>query len=97
MKLYKTSYFREIKEIEVISFNTETYDIKLSDIRPEYKLGRKWKLEDRVITRKRNKSQTNYHETLNEAKEFVRKQLNMKIKKLESDLIKFKDILSDFG
>jgi len=41
MNLYKTYYFRYIKEVNVISFNTETYDIKLSDMRPEYKPGRK--------------------------------------------------------
>jgi hypothetical protein len=96
MKLYKTCYFRNIKEVDVISFNDETYDIKLSDIRPSYKPGRKYELEDRILTRNRSENKTNYHETLDEAKAFVRNQLGVKIKKLESDLIKFKDVLLYF-
>jgi hypothetical protein len=94
MKLYKTSYFKDITEIEVISFNKKYFEIMASVYRPD----NKYFIEnDKVQTIERFGSQNNYHETLLDAKNFVLMQLSDKIRKMELDLIKYKSFVHKFS
>jgi hypothetical protein len=94
MKLYKTSYFKDIREIEVISFNKESFEVMDSVYRPDNKYFIK---NDTVRTVKRFDSQNNYHETILDAKNFVLTQLSDKIIKMELDLIKYKSFVNKFS
>jgi len=94
MKLYKTSYFKDITEIEVISCNEKTFEVMASVYRPD----NKYFIEnDRVRTIERFGSQNNYHETLLDAKNFVLSKLSDKIRKMELDLIKYKSFIPRFS
>ena len=94
MKLYKTSYFKDITEIEVISFNEEKFNVMASVFRPENKYFLK---KDIVLTKDRFGSQNNYHETLLDANNFVLMQLSDKIRTMELDLIKYKSFVTKFS
>jgi len=96
MKLYKTSHFKKITALEVISFNKNTFKAKgkeywkgMSTPIPEY-------FYERVFTRERFGSQLNYHTSIGAAKKFLKGKINDKIAKAESDVIKYTSILADF-
>jgi len=89
-KLYKTSNFKEIKEISVIDFNIETFIAYGQDYNPANCLTRDWVIE---VYRQGNVS--NYHETLEQAKTYLKEKLNLKIKNLNKDIDKYKKIYSN--
>lgn len=89
--LYKTSHFRKIKKIKVVSTTKDTF----TSLGCEYKPKNKW-TSDWLIERNRYSSQVNLHVSLDEAKHFVRNNLSSRISKLQADVIKFKGIMSDF-
>ena len=93
MKMYKTSYFKEIKEIEVESFTEDTFEIKMSIYRP---LDKRYLKDDKVRMFKRYDSQNAYHETMLEAKNYVLMQLSDKITQMELDLKKYKNLVPNF-
>jgi len=96
MKLYKTSHFKKITALEVISFNKNTFKVKgreywrgtISPL-PEH-------FYEKVFTRERFGSQNNYHTSIAKAKIFLKKKLIDKISKAESDVIKYSAALEDF-
>ena len=92
MKLYKTSYFKEIKEIEVISFDEKTFTVMASIYNPHYYNSK----NDRTMTKERYGSMNNFHESYSIAKNFVLMQLSEKIRKMELDLDKYKSIVPKF-
>jgi len=89
--MYKTSHFRDIKEIEVESFTEYTVDVKRSSL-----MSLSTFQSDRIITVSRNGSQNAYHETMLDAKNYVLMQLSDKITKMELDLKKYKKLVSKF-
>ena len=90
-QLYKTSYFKEIQKVKVIDYNNETFTALNIEINPKNKHVADW-----ITEYHRFGSQVNFHETMEEAKEFVRNQLNSIIDKLNSDLNKYKSIFKEF-
>jgi len=89
--LYKTSHFREIQKVKVIEYNKKTFTALNIEINPKHKHVTDW-----IAEYHRFGSQVNFHETMEDAKLFVKNQLEEKIKKIEDELIKFKCILLDF-
>ena len=89
--LYKTSYFKDIQKVKVIDYDSETFTALYLEINPKNKHCADW-----ITEYNRFGSQVNFHETMKDAKQFIREQLNSKIEKLKSDLIKYNSILKEF-
>ena len=90
MKLYRTSRFTEIKEIEVISFDKESFQIKRGDW---YSNSKKGEYADKIQNIQRFSSHHQFHETEIEAKNFLKSRLKNKINNLQSELEKCNSIL----
>lgn len=93
MKLYKTCRFKDIEEVEVISFDDKTFKIMASDYRPKQSY---WKDNDKVRTINRFSACNNYHSSIEEAKNFMVNLLENKINKLTEDLIKYNETIKKF-
>jgi hypothetical protein len=88
--LYKTSYFKEIQEVKVINYNKETFTALNIEINPKNNHVADW-----IAEYHRFGSQVNFHETMEDAKLFIRNQLFLKIEKLNSDLNKYTSIFKE--
>jgi hypothetical protein len=91
MKLYKSYQFRKIQEKEVHRFTSTSISYWLSSKFPN----RFHEANDRLITIERFGKRGNYFETLEEAKEFTRNQLERKITKVELELLKYQNLLNN--
>ena len=88
MKIYKTSNWRDIVEIEAIRVdenNVWLYPINI---------GSKYEFETRERKFERKNERVQYWDTIDEAKQFLTEKLNSEILRYEKQILKAKELLS---
>jgi len=88
MKVYKTSYYREIKELEAFSIQENTITAYASVLSPDNNYH---KTNDRLKTIDKKQGQVNYFNTLDEAKDYNITRIRNEIKKQQQKLDRLKD------
>ena len=88
MKIYKTSNWKDIVEIEAIRVdenNVWLYPINI---------GSKYEFETRERKFERKNERVQYWDTIEEAKQYLTKKLNAEILRYEKQILKAKELLS---
>ena len=84
MKIYKTSNWRNIEEIEAIQVDEK--NVWLPKL--------KWQKENVIRKLEKKNERVQYWDTIDEAKQFLTEKLNSEILRYEKQILKAKELLS---